>query len=200
MTAGGQTIILNVGSGIIGLGRELVRRSRASPMNLTLLPPHFHHDHTQGFPFFAPIHMPSTQLLIFGPQIGERNPEDALVELMHPSSFPVAFHQLSSKPVVRTLHDKDQLRLASKLARDISRSAVGAESVVIRTMRSDTHPGGVMFYRIEWQGRSVVYATDTERALANSQQLIKFARGADLLCHITRHCFRRWLEIGRSNR
>lgn len=101
---------------------------------------------------------------------------------MHPSSFPVRFDQLASKPVVRTLKDKDQLRLANS-------------EVVIRTMRSDTHPGGVMFYRIEWQGRSVVYATDTERSLANSQQLIKFARGADLLIHDAQYTIEHYLGI-----
>ena len=185
VTAGAQTIILDAGSGIIQLGRELVQRYRASPINATLLLSHLHHDHTQGFPFFAPIHFPSTRLSIFGPEIGERTPEAALVEVMHPSSFPVGFHDLSSKRVVRTLHDKDQLRLASEnvtLYRGADKS-VNTNEVVIRTMRSDTHPGGVMFYRIEWQGCSVVYATDTERALTNNQQLIKFARGADLLIH-----------------
>ncbi len=167
VTAGGQTIILDAGSGIIGLGQELAQK-RASP--ITLLLSHLHHDHTQGLPFFAPIHMHETKLSIFGPEIGQRTPENALVEVMHPSSFPVRFDQLASQPVMHTLNDKDQLRLANS-------------EVVIHTMRSDTHPGGVMFYRIEWQGRSVVYATDTERTLANSQQLIRFARGADLLIH-----------------
>lgn len=177
--AGGQTIILDAGSGMIELGQELAQK-RASP--ITLLLSHLHHDHTQGFPFFRPIHMRSTELSIFGPEIGGRSPKKALVEVMHPSNFPVRFDQLASKPVVRTLHDKDLLPLASG-------------KVIIRTMRSDTHPGGVMFYRIEWQGRSLVYATDTERAIANSQQLIKFARGADLLIHDAQYTPEHYLGV-----
>ena len=177
--AGGETIILDAGSGIIGLGQALAQK-RASP--ITLLLSHLHHDHTQGFPFFAPIHMRSSKLSILGPEIGGRSPEEALTEVMHPSSFPVRFDQLVSKPVVRTLHDKDELRLSNG-------------QVVVRTMRSDTHPGGVMFYRTSWQGCSVVYATDTERALANSQQLIKFARGADLLIHDAQYTTEHYLGL-----
>ena len=180
--AGGQTIILDAGSGIIQLGQELAQK-RASP--ITLLLSHLHHDHTQGFPFFSPIHMRSTELSIFGPEIGGRTTENMLVEVMHPSCFPVRFDQLACKPLTHTLHDKDLLQLASG-------------KVIIRTMRSDTHPGGVMFYRIEWQGRSLVYATDTERSLANNQQLIKFARGADLLIHDAQYTREHYLGLKRG--
>ena len=50
--AGEKTVILDAGTGIIPLGRELTRRQRAS--ELVLLFSHLHHDRTQGFPFFSP--------------------------------------------------------------------------------------------------------------------------------------------------
>ena len=62
--AGERTIILDAGTGMIRLGRELTRR-RA--LEVVLLFSHLHHDHTQGFPFFVPAYMPAAKLHIFGP-------------------------------------------------------------------------------------------------------------------------------------
>ena len=46
ISAGGRTIILDAGTGIIPLGRELMQRKR--PLELILLFSHLHHDHPQG--------------------------------------------------------------------------------------------------------------------------------------------------------
>ena len=51
INAGGRTIILDAGTGIIPLGRELAKQKR--PLELMLLFSHLHHDHTQGFPFLC---------------------------------------------------------------------------------------------------------------------------------------------------
>ena len=61
---GGRTIILDAGTGIIPLGRELAKRKSSE---MILLFSHLHHDHTQGFPFFVPAYIPNTRLHIFGP-------------------------------------------------------------------------------------------------------------------------------------
>ena len=63
--AGEHTIILDVGTGIIPLGRELARSKRTG--EILLLFSHLHHDHTQGFPFFVPAYIPNARLHIFGP-------------------------------------------------------------------------------------------------------------------------------------
>ena len=60
--AGERTILLDAGTGIIPLGRELARTKRAG--ELLLLFSHLHHDHTQGFPFFVPAYLPSARLHI----------------------------------------------------------------------------------------------------------------------------------------
>ncbi|MGB0387657.1 MAG: MBL fold metallo-hydrolase [Ardenticatenaceae bacterium] len=183
----GQTIILDAGSGIIPLGRELMQRHRGKSIEATIFFSHMHHDHTQGFRFFTPIHIPSTQLHIFGPQIYEHSPEEVLVHTMYPATFPLSFENLPAQRTLNSLYDKDVVSLKDG-KRLIHRGGhpsiqLPDSGVVVRTMRSDTHAGGVMFYRIEWQGRTIVYATDTERSLANDHRLITFARGADLLIH-----------------
>jgi ribonuclease BN (tRNA processing enzyme) len=59
----------------------------------------------------------------------------------------------------------------------------GAEAVVIRIHKSHAHPGGVYHYRITYQGKSVVYATDTEGYIGTDRRLVNFARDADVLIH-----------------
>src|SRR5215470_5110187 len=63
--AGTRTIVLDAGTGIIPLGRELAKSRRAN--EIVLLLSHLHHDHTQGFPFFIPAYLPNSRLNIFGP-------------------------------------------------------------------------------------------------------------------------------------
>jgi ribonuclease BN (tRNA processing enzyme) len=57
------------------------------------------------------------------------------------------------------------------------------ETLVVRIHKSYAHPGGVYIYRVEWQGRSIVYATDTEGYVGTDRKLVRFAHRADLLIH-----------------
>jgi ribonuclease BN (tRNA processing enzyme) len=53
---------------------------------------------------------------------------------------------------------------------------------VVRVARGN-HPGGVVAYRIEHAGRSVVYATDTEHYACVDPALRALAEGADVLIY-----------------
>jgi len=51
----------------------------------------------------------------------------------------------------------------------------------VRTANGD-HPGGVLAYRVEYQGKSVVYATDTEYGPEDlDPAFVELCRDADLL-------------------
>ncbi len=187
ITVENETIILDAGTGMVGLGQDLVYRHRDKAIKANIFFSHMHHDHTQGFRFFEPIHISSTKLHIFGPQIHGCTPEEVLVHTMHSAGFPINFHNLNAKTNASNLEDGDAVLFQDgekTVIREASEWLEAPKSgVLIRTMRSNTHSGGVMFYRIEWQGRAIVYATDTERTLANDNKLAKFARDADLLIH-----------------
>ena len=52
------------------------------------------------------------------------------------------------------------------------------------TYKSAAHPlNGVMLYRVHYQNKSFVYATDIEQQEGGYPEVIEFARGADLLIH-----------------
>ncbi len=189
--AGNHRIILDAGTGVIGLGRTMVDQSRAEqkPMIATLLFTHTHHDHTQGFPFFTPAHYPTTTLYVFGPKTLHQDLEEILSRAMLPPVFPITLDELPCLRVMRNLQEGEAIVLNAQTAEPLvmaNRDAAMQESpehVTVRVMRSHAHPQGVFIYRIEHGGRSMVFATDTEGYVGGDQRLIDFAHGADLMIH-----------------
>jgi phosphoribosyl 1,2-cyclic phosphodiesterase len=180
--AGSRTIILDAGTGIIPLGRELARTKRAG--ELLLLFSHLHHDHTQGFPFFVPAYMPNAKLHIYGPDSTHQSIKNVLEHNQSSETFPVSLRDMSSSKdiqAVRESHvivwDEGGVRVAGSVV------GVSDEAVVIRIHKSYAHPGGVFVYRITWRGHSVVYTTDTEGYVGTDKRLVKFAKDVDVLIH-----------------
>ncbi len=189
--ANGHTIILDAGTGIVRLGNDLLRRAKekSEPVRATLLFSHMHHDHTQGFPFFTPAYMGSSVLNIFGPRVFERDLEETLAHSMLPPSFPVALQEMNSLKFLRNMTETDVIILGTGedavTVHNFYHEQVedNPEFVRIKALRSYAHPEGVLIYRIEWRGKSVIYATDTEGYVNIDQRLATFARDADLLIH-----------------
>lgn len=165
LRAGSERLILDAGTGLRGLGDELMAGDAAP--RLHLLFSHVHWDHIQGFPFFGPVFRPGTELTLWGaPE--ESSLETALRRQMTAPSFPVDLTQLPS-----TLRFRDIVPFA--------RTRVGAFTVTAAPLH---HPGGVLGYRVEHGGRTVVYATDTEHyADRLDDDLVELARGADVLIY-----------------
>lgn len=189
--AGNHQLILDAGTGAIALGRAMVEQSHADQMPIvaTLLFTHTHHDHTQGFPFFTPTHYPSTRLYVFGPKMLHQDLEEVLSRAMLPPVFPIMLDELPCLRVMRNLQESEVIVLNAKesephvvFERDTALHE-SPETVSIRVLRSHAHPQGVFIYRIEYGGKAMVYATDTEGYVGGDQRLIQFARGADLLIH-----------------
>ncbi len=191
--AGVHTIILDAGSGIIPLGSDLMRRSRANnnaPVVATIFFSHMHHDHTLGFPFFEPAYIGASTLHILGPKVFESDLEETLAHAMLPPNFPVSLDELASLRILRNLSEKDVVLLGHS-AHDVRVLNMyhdiiddSADLVRVRTYHSYAHPkNGVHIYHVSWRGKSVVYATDTEGYIESDQRLVKFAKGADVLIH-----------------
>jgi phosphoribosyl 1,2-cyclic phosphodiesterase len=179
--AGGRTIILDAGTGIIPLGRELAGRRALEVM---LLFSHLHHDHTQGFPFFVPAYIPKAQLHIFGPDGTHTSLRNVLEHNQSAETFPIGLHEMASAKDIQSVRES-QVIVWDEVGVRVAESdlGVGEDAVVIRIHKSYAHPGGVFAYRITWRGRSVVYATDTEGYVGTDRRLVKFAQGADVLIH-----------------
>jgi phosphoribosyl 1,2-cyclic phosphodiesterase len=154
----GERLILDGGTGLQALGRSL-----GSPTRATVLFTHVHWDHIQGVPFFAPAYHPDSELTFAGaPGLRE-----ALAEQMRPPQFPVSLDALSAR--------LDFLELRPEVALEIGPFRVLPAAMV--------HPQGVLVYRIEAGGRSMVFATDVEHGDRLDRRLLTLAEGADLLVH-----------------
>jgi phosphoribosyl 1,2-cyclic phosphodiesterase len=191
--AGDRTIILDAGTGIIPLGRELARR-RA--LEVLLLFSHLHHDHTQGFPFFLPAYMPNVRLHIFGPGGTPETLSRVLEHNQSSETFPVSLREMASSKDIQSVResqiivwDEAGVRFAESTVgyrperSDSKVEGLGDDAVVIRIHRSYAHPGGVYIYQITWRGKFIVYATDTEGYVGTDRRLVQFAKDADVLIH-----------------
>jgi phosphoribosyl 1,2-cyclic phosphodiesterase len=161
-------IVLDAGTGLRALGERL---RGGGPVEAHILLSHFHWDHIQGFPFFAPAYAPENRLRLYGPErctVGG-DVRTALAAQMRAPHFPVGLEAMRAQLSFRAV-------------------AAGAEFGVgdarVRTA-AGRHPNGVLAYRISAGGRSVVYATDTEHdpGGALDGELLELARGADVLIY-----------------
>ncbi len=167
---GEQTVILDAGTGLRALGQSLLTsRPPGTPVQATLLLSHVHWDHIQGLPFFSPLYIPGTSLLIAGTMPAERSVSLAttLETQMSAPHFPVRLADVGATLGMKNLPSGSATRLGD---------------VTVTTAELD-HPGGVTAYRLDYQGRSVVYATDVEHGAALDSRLVKLARGADVLIY-----------------
>jgi phosphoribosyl 1,2-cyclic phosphodiesterase len=179
--AGARTVILDAGTGIIPLGRELARR-RA--LEVVLLFSHLHHDHTQGFPFFVPAYMPNARLHIFGPDGTHESLKNVLEHNQSSETFPVSLREMASSKEIQSVRES-QVIVWDEAGVRVTESTLGLsdEALVIRIHKSYAHPAGVYVYRITWRGKSVVYATDTEGYVGTDRRLVQFAKDAEVLIH-----------------
>ncbi|MBI2394769.1 MAG: MBL fold metallo-hydrolase [Deltaproteobacteria bacterium] len=163
VVAGEQRIILDAGTGLRRLGNHLMTRG---PVEATVLLSHVHWDHIQGVPFFTPIYVPGTRLRFVSGQ-GGTPLREALHAQMRRPHFPVDMGDLPSQLAFDELRDKSRLQL-------------GDVSV---TLAKANHPDAVHAFRVEHQGRAIVYATDTEHYSCVDQRLVALARDADVLVY-----------------
>jgi phosphoribosyl 1,2-cyclic phosphodiesterase len=162
---GDQLFILDAGTGLRGLGNQLL--ASGQPVHATFLFSHVHWDHIQGFPFFSPLFRKNTELNLCG-RVGHGSLVEALGKQMSGPSFPVELDQVPAQLAFRPILPGKTL-------------GFGPAEVTAAALH---HPNGVMAFRIDYRGRSLVYATDTEHYSDRlDNDLVALARGADLLIY-----------------
>ncbi len=174
----GEVLLLDAGTGIRGAGQKIV--SDKGPLSIALLITHTHWDHIQGFPYFIPIYSPRFAIDLFGPRLPHRNIEEIFAIFLSHEFHPVR-----------------KMELAARIRyRDLGEEAFRHGPFAVTTCYAH-HPVVALSYRIECQGKTVVYTGDhepyfvvdgkaTEPGLPERMEVANarytdFARGADLL-------------------
>lgn len=183
---GGRLLVFDAGTGIISLGRELAKRGRAGAIALFFS--HNHHDHIDGLLYFRPAYMTSTTMHIFGPADDRGDIEYALELLSRPAVHPIPLSSMGMNYDVTVLSGGE--RVVWRPDEPAPRPAKPEEEltgrdVVVRILKNRLHPvDGVLNFRLEYAGKSYVYASDVEGDEEKGDPVLAdFARDADVLAH-----------------
>lgn len=162
----GENVVFDAGTGIRVLGLEWMSgpfgRGQGSAH---LVMSHTHWDHIMGLPFFTPFYVPGNHFTITGvhPDLLDR-----LKGQQRFQYFPVSFDIYGSEISVVALGNHEKYRIGDATL----------------TWNEQYHPGKSYAYRLEYGGKSVVYATDAEYQDHTPEGLkasARFFKDADLV-------------------
>lgn len=203
--ASGNIIILDAGTGIIELGSKLLpeiekhARNSSDPFVINLLFSHTHHDHIQGLPYFAPAFVDQCEINIFGTRTFSQSLEQVFSVYMAPQYSPVELEELPARINVQHVNENDVLifNKNSRTPELRKRHEVkgGVSGTVVSLLKNYAHPKiGTYIMRVATNGKSMVYATDTEGYIGGDTRLARFARNANLLIHDAQYAPDQYLE------
>jgi phosphoribosyl 1,2-cyclic phosphodiesterase len=164
-SAAGDRVIIDAGTGIRKLGRCLMAENpRAAEINLFLT--HFHWDHIQGLPFFAPLIQGGAKVCFHAGV----PPEQSRARLQRQMSDP--FFTLDFKAAK-----------ANCEFRQMENTAIRCGALTVEAFPLN-HPQGAWGYRIECDGAAVVVATDVEHGDPTLDLVLRErSHNADLLIY-----------------
>ena len=206
----GHLIILDAGTGLINVGNELLGKYISSglttnerePMKATVLISHIHQDHLQGFTFFRPLHIPSSQINVFGNVNYNESLADELSELLFGKSFPLDLGDIAGNLNIKDINETEGIILRHgeppiiKRIENENDAKAENDDVLITCYRSYAHPQeGVLIFKIAYKDKVLVYATDKESYPGGDKKLAKFARGCDLLIHDAQYTTEDYLDV-----
>ncbi len=174
-SARGTLVIIDCGTGLHGLGLNLLSGGRGLAGHILIS--HTHWDHIQGVPFFAPFFVPGNNWEIYGPKGLNQSLRDTLAGQMQHTYFPITPNEFG----------------ASIRYHDLVEGTFEIDDIKVTTQYLN-HPALTLGYRLEADGATVVYCCDHEpfsrdvaegrrELFGQDQQHADFIEGADLLIH-----------------
>ena len=157
--------ILDAGTGLRALGAQLMADGRGKTHSINMFFSHFHWDHICGFPFFPPICIPEQLINVYS---GRSDAERLLKAQMGDAHFPVKWDMLGSDIDCHQIPENE---------------SVEVQGATVRILPM-IHPDKAYGYRIDRDGHSVCYLTDTEISKQPDKlaaHYAAFAAGADVV-------------------
>ena len=185
-TKNDDIIIVDAGTGIRRLGKQLLKENR---LNVHMLFTHAHWDHVIGFPFFNPIYRKQAELNIYRCPFKDQFVEKMIEQVLSPPYFPLKYADLNAPIIYRD---------ACPEAFDIGTLHVAPISL--------NHPNGGNGYKFIEDGKEFVFLTDNELGYLHpnglcAEDYLDFVRDADVLFHDAEYTpeeYESFIEFGHS--
>jgi len=143
---GDWPIIIDAGTGIRKLGKSMMENAfREGRGTAFVLISHTHWDHIQGLPFFSPFYAAGNEIHVFARQREDTHLQHVFASQTEDPYFPV--------PLAALRADIEFHELVEGTRFDVGRATV--------TCTRLNHPWIAMAYRVDVDGASVVYCSDT---------------------------------------
>ena len=164
--SGEGVIMIDAGTGCRRLGAHLQSEFAGASLKLHVLMTHFHWDHIQGLPHFAPLYSPMNQI-IFHSYCPPEQTREILEGQMSKPYYPIS---LDAPP-------------AQKDFVDIRRNPFRHFGIAVHPFPLH-HPQRATGYRIESDGKVIVHASDLEHGDPKLDETLReFAQNADVLIY-----------------
>lgn len=165
--AGDCCIILDAGTGLRPLGQQM---QKTEIRNFHILLTHTHLDHINGFPFFAPAYNPDLSIDVMAGHLHDKGGvQRVLSAQMANPLFPVPLEAMTASFRFTDFKAGESFDITDK--------------VHVRTAPLN-HPNDATGYRIECDGLSVAYITDTEHVVGETDHnIVELIRDADLVIY-----------------
>jgi phosphoribosyl 1,2-cyclic phosphodiesterase len=164
----GTQFILDCGTGLRMLGSRWAMPDAAHGGEAHIFVTHYHWDHIQGVPFFAPLYAPNNQFHFYSfrsKYLGRDSLKQVFETQMAQPYFPVDLSAMCAKRKFQEVDGGESF-------------TIGENKVTARWLN---HPQGCLGFRIETPAGTVVYATDNEPGDPKfDASLLELAAGADI--------------------
>lgn len=163
---GERLLLFDAGTGMRYLGRTLEDVRLDADLYFT----HTHFDHVCGLPFFRPLFKPQNRFRLWAGHLhGAMTLKRVLAEFMMSPLFPVPPEVFRSTLEYRDFNAGETLD--------------AGDGVRLRTAQLN-HPDGATGYRVEFEGRSFCYITDTEHVPGSlDRNVLALISKADLVVY-----------------
>lgn len=142
---GRDIVVLDAGTGIRELGKDLAREFTRHSGRVWILITHTHWDHIQGFPFFAPAYQSGHRIRILGWRGSREGLQRTIAAAVESPFFPVTLREMPGSISVDELDDFE-FRVGD----------LKGQAAMLN------HPGGGVGFRLSCPDGSIAYVPDHE--------------------------------------
>ncbi len=165
---GGKIIIFDGGTGIIEVGKELVKENVSE---IYIFISHSHYDHILGLPFFKPFfYEDRRKIKIFGPKFLEKSYDEVLERFLSSPFIPFSLKELKGRDSIEiiTLEENENIYIF--------------KNSIVKSIHSKNHPlQGVHLFSYLSGSKKITYMTDIKVDDKIVKEVVAFAKDSDVL-------------------